>query len=144
MGSSPPSAPVTVMPAPTAPTIYKSVVPLESYQQTADYLKRIQEQTNIAQQVLDIQSGTPGQVGARKAATEMQAAATYAAFLPKGDKYLQETTGVSQPYAAAQQVADQRLSDAQAAYAEALKNINTPRQKIDTSGTPSWATSTTT
>ena len=52
---------------------------------TGDYLGRLQQQTNTAQQQLYAQSGTPGQIGARQAETRMKAAGTYLSSLPTGD-----------------------------------------------------------
>lgn len=144
MGGSSPSASTTVMPAPTAPTVYKSVIPLESYQQTADYLRRIQEQTNKAREEMYAQSGTPAQIGARKAGVEVQAAASYLSSLPQQDKYMQQITGSKEdPYAAAKETAVARLSEAQENYARALQNINAKPEEIKYQ-TPSWATSTVT
>jgi hypothetical protein len=132
------------MPAPTSPTIYKSVVPLESYQQAAEYLGRIKQQTQEAQDKLYAQSGTPEEIGVRQAATRQQAAGTYLATLPKGDKWLQSTTGEIDPYAPARESAQQNLTQSQIEYAEALKKLgNKPAPAYtDTGSTPSWATST--
>ena len=144
MGGSRPSAPTVVMPAPTSPTIYQSVVPLQSYQQTADYLARIKQQTQEAQDRLQAQSGTPEEIGARQAAVRLQAAGTYAGSLPTGDKWLQATTGVADRYAPAKKAAKQNLTQAQKDYAEALKKVgNKPAPAYSDAGiTPSWATAT--
>jgi len=143
MGGSPPSSSVTVMPSPTTPTIYKSVIPLESYQQTAEYLNRIQEQTNQVREEMYAQSGTPAEIGARKAGTETQAAASYLASIPKGDKYSRRAAGTADPYSDARDAAQENLSQAQQNYAKALQNINAKPEEIKYQ-TPSWATSTTT
>lgn len=147
MGGSAPSPPTVVMPPVTTPTIYKSVTPLESYKMTGEYLKRIQEQTNQEQENLYAQSGTPAEIGARKAGVEQQAAASYLSALPQGDKYTRETKGSGteggDPYKDAREAARTRLMESQATYLNALQNINNkPKPLYDTSQTPSWATST--
>lgn len=124
------------------PKTYISTVPLQSYQQAGDFLSRIKEDTNTAQEELDKQSGTPGQIGARNAAQRVSEAGSYLASLPKGDRFTQANTGQSDPYGAARDAAQTKLSDAQQAYGQALQNINDPRKKLDSSTPPSWATST--
>lgn len=139
MGGSPST---TVAPASTTPTIYKSFDPQTSFQATADYLKRLQEQTNEAQANLYAQSGTPGQIGARQAATNLQAASTYASTVPSADRFLQQVTGVSDPFGPARQAANQNLSQAQSDYADALKKAGIAPQPIynqEQMKTPSWA-----
>lgn len=145
MGGSPPSAPVTVMPSPTAPTLYQSVIPLENFQQAGDFYKRIQKETEKVRQDLFAQSGTPAQTAAQTAATEEQAAATYLSSIPVADRYMKTAAGTAMdkdPYEEMRKAAGQRLSSAQVAYANALKNINAKPSPIDTETTPSWATST--
>lgn len=135
------SAPKTVMPAPTAPTVYQSVVPLQSYQQTGDFLNRLKQQTQDIQEQMYAQSGTPAQLGVRQAATRQQAAGTYLSSLPTGDKYTRANSGVEDQFAPARDVAKQNLSQAQQDYAEALLKKDEKPKPLDQS-TPSWATST--
>jgi hypothetical protein len=132
------------MPAPTTPTIYQSVVPLQSYQQTADYLARLKQQTQDIQEQRYAQSGTPEELGVRQAATRQQAAGTYLSSLPTGDKWLEATTGVVDRYAPAREAAQQNFTQAQQDYAEALKKLgNKPAPAYADAGvTPSWATAT--
>ena len=86
-------------PQPVMPKIYQTVVPLESYQQTADYMNRLKSQTNDLWAQLGKQSGTSWDLAARQAQVRAQAAETYQASLPIGDKYLAQTTSVRDPYA---------------------------------------------
>ena len=144
MGSRPaPAAPAVVMPSPTAPTLYQSVVPLQSYQDLAAQLERIQKETGKIQEQRYQEVGTPAELGARMASRRVQEEASKVAAVPTGDKYLQQTTGVSgqfEPFLAANKEA---LSLAQQEYAEALKKIS--EKPVPTvSETPSWAKQTTT
>lgn len=126
------------MPAPTAPTTYQSVTPLESYQDLAGQLKRIQEETGkIAEQRYQ-EVGTPTELGARQAARRQLEAAAYLAAVPAGDKYLEQTTGKTGQFEPVKQAAEAQLSEAQKEYAEALKKLGEkPTPTI--AETPSWA-----
>ena len=53
------SAPTVIMPAPTAPTLYQSVTPLESFEDVADVMRRAQEETAKIQQQRYREVGTP-------------------------------------------------------------------------------------
>lgn len=143
MGGSRPSPPSVVMPAPTAPTTYQSVTPVESYQMTGEQLKRIQEETAKIQQQRFQEVGTPAEVGARQAARRQLEAAAYLSAVPTGDKYIEQTTGKTGQYEPVKQAAAQQLTEAQKEYAEALKKIGEkPTPTI--SETPSWAQKTVT
>ena len=135
MGGSPPT---TVMPAPVAPTVYQSVIPKESFAHTADYLARLQDQTQTARNTLYSQAGTPAQLRAQNAGVDMQAAGTYLASLPTGDKYTRATSGVENKYAPAQQAASDRFSESQKTYAEALSRAGDKPAQV-AQERPSWA-----
>jgi len=112
---------------------------------TGDYLGRLQQQTNTAQQQLYAQSGTPGQIGARQAETRMKAAGTYLSSLPTGDKYTRANSGVTDQYAPAREASQVAYSQAQKDYADALaKSTQAPPLAYDEEQmkTPSWAKST--
>ena len=131
------------MPAPTAPTLYQSNVPLQSYQDLAEQLKRYQTETGKIQEQRYQEVGTPAEIGARMAGRRTQEAASYLAALPSSDKYLQQTTGVSEKFKPAKEAAEAKLTEAQQAYAEALrKSGEKPEPTI--SETPSWAKQTVT
>jgi hypothetical protein len=126
------------MPAPVAPTVYQSVIPKESFAHTADYLARIQDQTQEARNTLYSQAGTPAQLRAQNAGVDMQAAGTYLASLPTGDKYTRATSGVDNKFAPAQQAATVKFSQAQQDYADAISragDVPAPLKKER----PSWA-----
>lgn len=138
MGGSRPSPPTVVMPAPTAPTLYQSTTPLESYEDLAGQLKRIQQETGKIQEQRYQEVGTPSELGALAKGRRVQETASYLAGLPSGDKYLQQTTGQTDKYAPAKEAAQENLTEAQKAYAEALKKVGEkPTPTI--SETPSWA-----
>lgn len=138
MGGSPPSAPTVVMPAPTAPTLYQSVVPLESYQDVAEAMQRAEKETAKIQAQRYREVGTPAEIGARQSGRRATEAASYLASLPTPDKYLQQVTGVADPFAAARSESSKYLSEAQKQYANALSRIDeVPEPTI--SETPSWA-----
>lgn len=121
MGGSRPSPPTVVMPTPTAPTLYQSVTPLESYQDLAGQLRRIQEQTDQIQRQRFTEVGTPEEIGARQRGIEAREAASYLASLPKGDTTLEQTTGLKDPYKPIRETVEGQLTDAQKAYAEAMQ-----------------------
>lgn len=112
---------------------------------TGDFLKRLQQQSNTAQQQLYAQSGTPGEIGARQAGTRMQAAGAYLSSLPTGDKYTRANSGVSDQYAPVREASQTAYSKSQKDYADALaKSTQAPPpaytdQEMET---PSWARST--
>ena len=132
--------PTVITPPP--PTVYQSVQPLASYQMTGDFLKRLQQQTNTAQQQLYAQSGTPGEIGARQAGTRMQAAGTYLSSLPTGDKYTRANSGVSDQYAPAREASQTAYSQSQKDYADALAKSTQAAPPVYSEKdleTPSWA-----
>lgn len=138
MGGSRPSPPSVVMPAPTAPTTYQSVTPLESYQDLAEQLKRIQTETGkIAEQRYQ-EVGTPAELGARQAGRRQLETAAYLAAIPGGDKYLTELTGQTGQFDPVKTATEQQLTEAQKEYAEALKRIG-EKPSTTISETPSWA-----
>jgi len=137
-----PSPGTVIMPAPAAPPpspqVYRSFVPLESYQMAGDYLKRIQEQTDIAQEQRYQEVGTPGDIGARARGRDVLTAAAYKASLPTADKYLAQTTGKSDQFEPVKKAAEQQLTQAQIEYAKALLgSLKKPPSTV--TETPSWA-----
>jgi len=137
-GSKPAPAPQVIMPAPTAPTTYRSVVPLESYQDLAESMKRIEEETAKIQEQRYQEVGTPAEMGARQAAGRVKEAAGYLAAVPTGDKYIEQTSGKKDQYEPLQKAAKADLTEAQKQYGEALKKVGTKPQPT-VSKTPSWA-----
>ena len=112
---------------------------------TGDFLNRLQRQTNTAQQQLYAQSGTPGEIGARQAATRQQAAGTYLSSLPTGDKYTSANSGVTDQYAPAREASQTAFSQAQKDYANALAKSTEaapPAYTEEEMKTPFWARST--
>jgi len=144
MGSKPaPAAPTVMMPSPTAPTLYQSTVPLQSYQDLAEQMKRYQTETAKIQEQRYQEVGTPSELGARMASRRVQEEAAKLSAVPTGDKYLQQTTGVTGQFEPFREANKEALSLAQKEYAEALKKIGEkPTPTI--SETPSWAKQTTT
>lgn len=131
MGGSSPSAPVTYMPAPTAPTLYTSKIPEADYGRIADYLARIKEDTRMKQNQRYREVGTPAEIGARQKGIQMQESASYLASLPKGAQY-----------DAARQAAGQRVSDATTAYTKGVETadkLDYYRPTPEKYETPSWA-----
>ena len=137
-GSKPAPAPQVIMPAPTAPTTYRSMVPLESYQDLAESMKRAEEETAKIQEQRYQEVGTPAELGARQAGRRALEAAAYLSSIPSGDKAIEKETGKTGVYQPVQQAAQQQLSEAQKEYAEALKKIG-DKPKPTISETPSWA-----
>ena len=79
-----PPSPEIVMQKPTAPTLFRTVVPEESYQDVANYANRLNTQLRAALQEQYKQAGTSAEIGARQRGIEMQEAADISASMPKG------------------------------------------------------------
>lgn len=141
MGGSPPSPPTVVMPAPTAPTTYQSVVPLESYQQAADYLRRLTEKTEGLAQQRYQEVGTPAEIGARQAQRRVKEEAAYLSSIPATDKYIAETTGQTDRFQAVREASKLGTASATEDYLQALQKADEKPKPI-TFETPSWSTST--
>jgi len=137
-GSKPAPAPQVLMPAPTAPTTYQSVVPLQSYKAAAESMKRIEEETGKIQEQRYLEVGTPAEIGARTAGRRVTEAAGYLSSLPGGDKYIESLTGKTGIYEPVQAAAAQQVSDAQKEYLLALGKIG-QKPKPTISEEPSWA-----
>jgi len=142
MGGSRPSPPTVVMPTATAPTTYRSVVPLESYQQAADYLKRLTEKTeDIAQQRYQ-EVGTPAELGARQAGRRVKEEAAYLGSIPTTDKYIAQTTGQVDRFEPVREAAKLGTTAAATEYLEALKKSGEKPKPIAYQE-PEWSKSTT-
>lgn len=79
-----PPSPEIVMQKPTAPTLFRTVVPEESYQDVANYAGRLNQQLRSALQEQYRQAGTSAEIGARQRGIEMQEAADIASSMPTG------------------------------------------------------------
>lgn len=156
-----PPSPEIVMQKPTAPTLFRTVVPEESYQDVANYANRLNTQLRAALQEQYKQAGTSAEIGARQRGIEMQEAADIAASMPTGRDpgfmgvALDEKGGVdnaatakmtgtggtqgSGQYAPAKEAADLRLADAKKAYAKAKARIGEKDYLPETNQKYSWA-----
>lgn len=141
MGGSPPSPPTVVMPAPTAPTTYRSVEPLAAYGQASDYLKRLLQKTEDVAQQRYQEVGTPAEIGARQAQRRVKEEAAYLSAIPAGDKYLSETTGVQDKFVPVRTAAQASTSAATEEYLKALQKMGEKPKPI-TYEEPEWAKST--
>lgn len=133
MGSK--KGPTTYLQEAAAPQTFRQENPPEHYQMLADFLNRDKEQTNIAQSNVYAQAGNPWEIGARQAQTTAQAASTYLAGLPKGDKYMSDS------FAPARDTAREIETSEKQKYADALAKLKNPVAPAysDTSSMPSWA-----
>lgn len=136
MGSRP--SPTVVMPAPTTPTFFKSVIPLEAFEDVAEAKARAESETAKIQEQRYREVGTPAQLGARQAGRRAIEAASYLASLPTGDQYLQQTTGKTDQFAPVQAAAQTQLTEAQKEYAKALEMAG-EKPEPTLPGKPSWA-----
>jgi hypothetical protein len=126
------------MPAPTTPTFYKSVIPLESFEDVAEAKKRAEQETAKIQSQRYQEVGTPAEIGARAAGRRATEAAAYLASLPVVDKYVQEVTGRTDQFTPIYEAAKSQLTEAQKEYAKALSKAGEiPTPTINE--TPSWA-----
>jgi len=137
-GSKPAPASQVIMPAPTAPQMFRSVTPVESYQDLAGVMKRTEEETAKLQEQRYQEVGTSADIGARQKGIGVREAASYLASIPGGDKYVEQLTGKTDMYKPVQQAAQAQLTEAQKEYAEALKKVG-DKPKATISETPSWA-----
>jgi len=138
MGGSKPAPSQVIMPAPTAPTMFKSEVPLTSYQDLAQSMERIQKETGKIQEQRYQEVGTPAELGARQAGRRTVEAASYLASIPQGDKYIEQLSGKKEIYKPLEQAAQTQLTEAQKEYAEALKKVG-EKPTPTVAETPSWA-----
>lgn len=136
------SQPAPSQPKPVNPKIYQTVIPLESYKMAADYMNELKRQTNDVWGRLTAQAGSPSELAYRQAQTRAQEASSYQASLPHGDKYLQQVTGVSDPYGSARSAAADFSSQARSDYLDAISKRETTWSPPETISTPSWAEST--
>jgi len=113
-----PKPPKTYMPEPTAPTLFKSVIPEIDFARAADYLAELKRQRSEVSQLTDSQM-------ASAAGRKLQAATSYAASLP----------------AYASQAGQSGINFAQSQLDEAKAKAAAPRM-LDTTYRPSWAIST--
>ena len=72
------------MQKPTAPTVYRTIVPEESYQDAASYLTRLNAQLADARSIQERQVGTAADIGMRQRGIEMQEAADIKSSMPGG------------------------------------------------------------
>ena len=108
----------------------------------ADEARRYREDTEkLIQSGRDIEVGTSAQIGARQRMRDYSSAAAYLSSLPKGDKFLKDTTGIASPYSDVSAVAKKELNAAQTSYANALKGID-KKPAATTYTEPEWAKST--
>jgi len=136
MGSKP--SPTVVMPPVTTPTFFKSVIPLESFEDVAEAKSRAEQETAKIQRQRYQEVGTPAELGARSAGRRSMEAASYLASLPVGDSYLQQTTGRPDQFKAARLAAKAQATEAQVDYLNALaKAGEIPEPTINKK--PSWA-----
>jgi len=134
-----PSPAITYIPTPAPVQTYQSIVPQKSYQDAADYLKTTTDQINQALTALYSQTGTPAELGAQQAGIRARSDALIASSIPMGDKYLQATTGVTNPYDAAYQASMVKAANSAQAYADSLQKAATTPGPQMTYTPPSWA-----
>ena len=161
MGAEKPEDAQIVMQEPTAPTLFRTVVPEKSYQDVANYASRLNQQLRSALQEQYRQAGTSAEIGARQRGIEMQEAADVASSMPTGrdpgfmgvalDKdggvdnaatAKMTGTGGSQgsgQYSQAKEAADLRLASAREAYSKAKARIGEQDYLPETNQQFSWA-----
>jgi hypothetical protein len=144
MGGTKPSAPQVIMPAPTSPTVFQTTVPLKSYKDLAAQLGRFETELGKIQGQRYQEVGTPAEIGAAQQARNVKSEEAYLASLPRGDRYLAQTTGamgfpsVQGSPESGIRPGTTALSLAQSLSAKALERIGeVPAPTI--SETPEWA-----
>jgi len=155
MGGSRPSAPQAIMPAPTSPIVFQSIVPEQSYRDLADQMQRYNQQRGAIEKQRYSEVGTPGEIGARQRARDVKTEEAYLASLP-GREPARSGTGemMAQPRGMGREPArsgtgemmaqprgmgrEPALSEARAQYADALTKVNEVPAPPKTKR-PSWA-----
>lgn len=124
------------------PKVYKSVTPLKSYKQAADYLAELRGQRQSVLDDLYAQAGTPAELGARMAGYRLQEAGSYLSSLPGQDKFSAALSPGFDPYGVAKEAAQTDFDLAQGSYERALENIDEQPDRVDPDYMPKWAQST--
>lgn len=135
MGGSRPSAPQVVMPAPTSPIVFQSIVPEQSYRDLADQMQRYNQQRGAIEKQRYSEVGTPGEIGARQRARDVKTEEAYLASLPGREP---ARSGTGEMMAQPRGVSKTALSEARAQYADALTRVNEVPAPPKTEK-PSWA-----
>lgn len=129
MGGSSPSAPQVIMPSPTPPLVFQSVVPEQSYKDLAAQRNRYQEQQEEIAKQRYSEVGTPAEIGARQRARDVKTEEAYLASLPgRSDN----------PVRTMMEPSRTALSEAQAQYADAVTRVKDVPAPPKTEK-PSWA-----
>lgn len=137
MGGSKPSAPVTYIPKPATPRLFISEVPEKDFARAEDLISRTEQMRQDLIQKRYKEVGTPEELGERQAGYRAQEAASYAASLPQGDRYLENITGVTDQYRPAIEQAATQLTQAQQDYGRAIEQTKESREATpDTVTTP--------
>ena len=133
-------APTVIMPSPTAPQTYVSVVPQQDYRNLAKSGEEATNQANELERQRWAVVGTPAQLAVKEAKRDELAAAAHLSGLPTSDRYTQQITGrQGDAYATVKDAATRNFTDAQKRYAEALAKINDVPTQTQW-GTKGWAT----
>jgi len=84
MGGKPPTPPPStiVMPPQTAPQMFRTLIPQESFQDVAAFGKRLDQQILSLQKDRETEVGTSAELAERMRGRELQERASYAASLP--------------------------------------------------------------
>jgi hypothetical protein len=154
MGGSKPSAPQVVMPAPTAPIVFQSIVPEQSYKDLAAQMERYQQQREEIKKQRYSEVGTPGEIGARQRARDVKTEEAYLASLPgrkpaggletasgtynEPDTFTRSYSGTSGMMGPPRGASSTASSEARAQYADALTRVNEVPAPPK-SERPSWA-----
>jgi len=135
MGGSKPSAPRVVMPSPTAPIVFQSIVPEQSYKDLAAQMQRYQKERREIEKQRYAEVGTPGEIGDRQRARDVKTEEAYLASLPGREP---AGSGTGRMMAQPSDVSETALSDARSQYRAAVRRVNKVPAPPKT-GKPSWA-----
>ncbi len=154
MGGSKPGAPQVIMPAPTSPIVFQSIVPEQSYKDLAAQMERYQQQREEIKKQRYSEVGTPGEIGARQRARDVKTEEAYLASLPgrkpaggletasgtynEPDTFTRSYSGTSGMMGPPRGASSTASSEARAQYADALTRVNEVPAPPK-SEKPSWA-----
>lgn len=91
------------------PILIQQITKARDFRALADQINRYREEASSSMGDIERMSGTPADIGARRASVFERSAADYLGSIPHADKYIRATTGVDDPYAASRASAQSYL-----------------------------------
>ena len=136
MGQSQTKAPE---PAVVDPRLFQPIIRERDFRALADQLNRYRAETGSSMRNISAMTGNPAEIGARRAAAFESNAADYLSSIPRADRYIRETTGVDDPYAASRSSAQSYLDLNKRLSEEAERDVSVYQEPSEYDEEFSWA-----